>query len=239
MRIYACTMPVDSELKHSKVEVFSKSKSLFSKDSHIPSFPREIVEFFEESRLNGRFCKPFGEIIASSDIKIALSKQRRFKKSTMPDLTWYQYQDLIIASGDFKSIVDPFINDSVEWIYLGTLQRKTYYFMNFVLYYETFNFLESKYITFSEYSWGMSTELIRKDIGFKEEDFNDLKTPNVFFSINDYVFNIDEVKKCPIFLLPYATFGRESLYFSDEIINLIKTNNLSVEGSLSLAYSRV
>jgi hypothetical protein len=235
MKIYANVIAGESEFRYSKLIVQSKSKSLFSENPFVDSFPSYILNLANQWQLNGRKGYSLLDNVKEGDFKLKLSENRRFRKSKMPDLTWYQRQDLIIASEDFKKVIQPFVNNSVEWIFLGTVNGKNYYLMNFLVYHDTFDFLQSDYITYAEFSKGIFHEMKRVHPGFETPELTELNLPQIFFSIKKHVFRKDEVEKCPLFLLRNPIFGRESIYFTDQVLNVIRQHELNVEGSVYLA----
>jgi hypothetical protein len=237
MNVYGNVMPSESELKYSKIIVSSKSKSLFSEKSYVPCFPTCILDVWKTSQAQGRVGKSVKLLIQEDEFRLSTPDQRRVTKLGMPDLTWYQYPDLLIASDRFKSLFSPLLNGTEEWIFLGCLNKVDYYLLNFLQYFDTFNYLESKYLTFKEFSKGISREIIKRSNVFEKDDFDSLDLPNIFYSIERYVFNSEAVLKCPIFLLPYATFGKQVIFFTQEVINIIKTNQLKIEGNIHLVYT--
>jgi hypothetical protein len=223
MKIYMNVAVVESMAKYSTI---------------ITSFPKYVLDNWKKNLINGRKGESFIGISHESDFEISLSIYKRLRKRKMPDFTWSQHQDLILVSHEFKNAVSHLMPDYVEWISVGSLNRKNYYLLNFAYQPDIFNMKESIYQTKEEFNRGMSKYLTQeRGFDFKESDFENLSIPMSFFSITKHVFNLDEVVKCPLFFLPYHSFGLQAIYFTDQIMDIIENQSFCIEGNQHLVHT--
>jgi hypothetical protein len=225
MKIYACFLFGAEGNKYSAIECAEGSY-------------RPWLKKFHDSSAN-RGAESFLEIATQNPISISLSRYARYRKRHLPDLTTFVQSGTVVVSERFYNMISPLLPSFVEWIPIGILKKELYYLMNFTYYPNIFNFEKSNYNTFGESAKSI-VDYIWTDESFEDARKNmdrDVKFPFMFQGIQKIVYNREEVTKCPLFILPYSNFGNQSIYFTDQIMEIIESKQLRIDGEISISQS--